>query len=687
MREVDYDEFDQERNESDSLTIKNSDDKNEISNDPGYNGADDDLLNRTFYLDEGENLNISGSNEDLISDNNNLFEVDDVVDNKKRIKNQVKDSKKKKKSNDKQVSAASKKSANKKASNEINDGLIEADKAMREVEGWNFTPNIPRRSKPSLWRRFWTSFSHGAALVAKAVTNVVTAPIVLIKYNRALNKLSKAVDVMQKKKNIDLIPGWDGAEFEKKKDEFGEEDGWDMINDPRRVPVVWSYPTAEAAEVEKGVIAPPEVSVYSDQAKAGSSRTFDGLNMGHSMIGIHYSRKSKSSNRVERYIIKYGFYPAGGTTIPSMAALMTNQNAFFPGQLSDDISHAYTISKRYKATEEQVGKILKASETYASGGYNYHKRNCTTFVRDMIIREAGLDTGGKIFEEEPIRYNFLNNALSFVGGVMGSYASAGAISGLADLSRKQDLSYQNYGNNRATAQDVKNYLDSRERGSGSKSGLTPGVAGENMRRIGIGTSGGDFSAYNYFGTMGSNSDNAKISFDDLADNIKTSYQKMADQMQAIIPNGQAKPPELELFLTSSGYLNPYMSMINAATELNNYYADNNKQEKEDEKSEAAREEKKNDKNYNVPKGIFSEADLKNMRKDLDDCKILVNKIYQFYFKGDLRINKAVMEYLSILEAGSTYIDRIYRDTASGRKIDQNVYENTNDQMYLRNVRI
>ena len=379
-------------------------------------------------------------------------------------------------------SAEEQRKADIKAIQDIDIGMREADNAMKEVRGWNFTPSIPKRSKPSLWRRFWTSFANGATRVAKAVTNVVTAPVVLLRYNYALRKLRNAVGEMQKKKNIDLIPGWDGATFERKTDNNGNEDGWDMLGDMRRVPVVWAHTTAEKA-VENGKLIDPEISVLVDQPKPGSSKSFDFLDMGHTMIGIHYSRMSKAANRVNRYQIQYGFYPAGGTATKSMLALKGNENAIFPGQLMDDYDHSYSIGRRYKATEEQVGRILKASETYASGGYGFYKRNCTTFVRDMVEKEAGLNTGGILFENEQIRFNAIMNMGRMVGGFMGSFATANVYSQLADMSKNTDNSYQGYGNKRVNVQDVKNYLDSRNESGDEHVGFLPGVTGENLRRL------------------------------------------------------------------------------------------------------------------------------------------------------------------------------------------------------------
>jgi hypothetical protein len=105
---------------------------------------------------------------------------------------------------------------------------------------------------------------------------------------------------MQDQKHYDTIPGWNGARYEKKPVESGA----DILLDQRRVPTVWSRITAGKADDGKGNPIPPEVTVYFDQPKIGSSSNFGGKNgvdMGHAMLGIDYSRYSYETSRYERY--------------------------------------------------------------------------------------------------------------------------------------------------------------------------------------------------------------------------------------------------------------------------------------------------------------------------------------------------------------------------------------------------
>lgn len=85
------------------------------------------------------------------------------------------------------------------------------------------------------------------------------------------------------------------------------------------------------------------------------------------------------------------------------------RNAIVPGQMRDDTDHPYDISRRYPATVQQVNAILKSSETYADEGYGYYDRNCTTFVKEMVVDKAHLATGGEIFKWSEIGFSNWGN--------------------------------------------------------------------------------------------------------------------------------------------------------------------------------------------------------------------------------------------------------------------------------------
>ncbi len=181
------------------------------------------------------------------------------------------------------------------------------------MRGWNFAAVPIKAKKQGFLSKFWNRTAGLFARVGKLAVNIATAPVAIYKYVSSNSSLSKARQKMQQAKSYDTIPGWNGALFDRKEDETAE----DILSDQRRVPVVWSYMTAGRAEIDqngKKVAAPPEVSIMVHQAKAGSSAALNGIDMGHVMLGISYTRYSNVTGRNQRYAIQYGFYPAGGFT-------------------------------------------------------------------------------------------------------------------------------------------------------------------------------------------------------------------------------------------------------------------------------------------------------------------------------------------------------------------------------------
>ncbi len=571
-------------------------------------------------------------------------------------------------------------SDDRKAHNQMVAGMKEADNAMREVKGWNYTPVTRERSKPGKWRRFWDRFSAGAARVTKAVTNVVTAPVVAIYNAVAKKRLKNAEKTMQAVKKYDEIPGWEGAVFDKKKDESG----LDILRDNRRVPTVWSYITAGKAVEEDGSAVPPEVSVFVDQPKEGSSRSLSGIKMGHTMIGLNYTRLSRVSRRAERYSIIYGFYPAGGFTSPFSAIMMASENAYSPGQLIDDRTHPYTISRRYKATMKQLSDIVKASETYAEGGYGFFKRNCTTFARDMIVSVAGLDTGGKIFEEETTRFNFRTNFLRGLGGIVGSFPSGTENSRLAELSKKDDTSYQGYGNKRVTKTDVDNYNRTRSTsgfindlfGSGRK-GYAPGVTGENLRRIhNDWDTNGVLSSYKYAGNMGKKADEVSYDLDEYVENLRSEGNLLRISMNNLLADKRDLPPQLEAFI--GGFNESALApLVGIQRKMDDYYA--NLPRKNDEAGNPIEPDRD-------VGSVATRDDIRRIHENLINAQKNVSLMFTKYFKGDRRLDSQVMKYLSIIQIGLTFMDLLYSHTAIDKKGVES-YVNPYDALYINKGKI
>ena len=67
-----------------------------------------------------------------------------------------------------------------------------------------------------------------------------------------------------------------------------------------------------------------------------------------------YSRYSKTSGELERYNLRYGFYPAGGLNTTSTQAVLGYQKAVIPGQLLNEKGNSYNISRSYPATRGAI---------------------------------------------------------------------------------------------------------------------------------------------------------------------------------------------------------------------------------------------------------------------------------------------------------------------------------------------
>lgn len=287
----------------------------------------------------------------------------------------------------------------------------EKNAEMEKIKSWNFRSQRLERviERPGAGSKF-------LSFLGWAVGALLSLPVSPVMYIASyITSLFGDKAKMQKKREHNMIPGWDGKTFDT------EASGKEILADFRRVPTIWSYLTADKAADDEGKKPrDPVITVYADQPKDGSSEAMVGGSIGHTMLGIEYSRFSKISNRYERYGLKYGFYPAGGRFTLPLTLTLQNRNAVIPGQLMNDREHRFSISRRYPAKPKQVNDIIKASETYADKGYGYYDRNCTTFVKEMVVDVAHLATGGEIFKNSGISFTHRENFGLFLGNMTGS---------------------------------------------------------------------------------------------------------------------------------------------------------------------------------------------------------------------------------------------------------------------------
>ena len=524
------------------------------------------------------------------------------------------------------------------AAGEVVNDLERINQSMQQVAARDFVSVPMQRQKPSGWRKFWSRATTVFGKVTQAIVNTVTAPFALYKRIRAGKRLQEAERRMQESRNYETIPGWGGATYEKP--ENGEEKGEDILNDQRRVPTVWSYLTAGKAEIAKDEPAPPTVSVMVDQPKEGSAQSLDGAEMGHAMIGIEYTRYSNITKRNERYGLKYGFYPTGGLRT-SGRAVMAVYNARVPGELQNDKNHAYTISRRYPATMEQVGAIVKASEKYADEGYGYYSRNCTTFVKEMMVDKAGIiSEGDGIFRMAEVGFSPSGSFFNWAGNAAGSYLQAGADNIMSSMADRDDLTYQAYGNKRVTREDVARYRSSLNESTFIKSTYIPAKVGEELRLNESGRAG-ELGSMSYAGSLGKSAEQADVNIVLLQDELFRQTSALEDLIN-IRFNGKRMPEKLASFVRDLPLMGSYELSVLEQT------FDSRKAAKgipEDEPKE--------------PYEFLSAVEIRDTRQTLEEYIRRCGNVYEEILKSDAKFNLPFMHLISLLQMTVQHLDGQY----------------------------
>lgn len=350
--------------------------------------------------------------------------------------------------------------------------LAQADEGQRALQNESFVPVTGTAKKQSRIGKFFRGLGH---MLYSGIVALTTPVGYLIGRIVRLFGRRKA---QQQSRIQRLIPG--SIEREQFPEyQINEADQDQKIeNDTRRVPLVWEQKIPEKPD------QPPQISIMVEQPKEGSADSMNGNEMGHAMVGLFYSRLNRFSGKMERYRIKYGFYPKGGFVNGTSTYTMLMSGMIVPGQLVNDREHSYTVARTFDLTNDKVNKVLRMSENYAQGGYGYFKRNCTTFARDAA--EEAKVNAGNIFEETDVNFS-TNPGLTalLTGGFLGaglanSGMNEGMLNHIYNRSKVDDLSYAGFGQKLATTDDIERASRSRSLNKRMR-GLAPGIAGENMR--------------------------------------------------------------------------------------------------------------------------------------------------------------------------------------------------------------
>lgn len=512
----------------------------------------------------------------------------------------------------------------------------------------NVAPFVPQHAPQDQWSTAGMMVNGTARLVGNALgvpivglaTNVTNIAHPIIRY-----RVKKQVQEGQKRRHHKLVPGREDETFASNPGRGG------VLGDFRRVPTVWSYLTAGKATEngrEDGRDVPPKLSVYVRQPKTGSSQTMN-HSIGHAMLGIEYTRPSKITGKKERYNIQYGFYPAGGI-IALNSALMMGHGAVIPGKLMDDHEETYDVSKSYTVDERHAEAVAAASEKYTEqGGYGYYTRNCATFVRDMF-RVGGIpdNTVDQIFREEFVRFDAKSNGGFLLGNGLRFWADTNTQRKLGDLTKKDDLSYEGWGNKRVTKQDFSRYIATKNSAGFGVKSLSPAAAGENIRRMN--DVRGQLGSYRYVSQSLRNPDKPKEeadkvdpSYGNLLHAIRVESRAVMDKIYTLVPAGQLQEADKDFrkWLASLPTYGDGIGII-----CNEFY-------KvlaglpDDERDNAEPDD------YVMP-ARFREAYEKTEAE-----MAMLSLYYQKFFKSDSRLNTEVMNLLSTLQIALSTINMTY----------------------------
>ncbi len=441
----------------------------------------------------------------------------------------------------------------------------------------------------------------------------------------------------------DTIRSPDGAAGNFRNRSGGERAENDPIDvDFRKIPGVWAELTAGEAVDEDGNPLKPVITIYVAEPEEKTDNTY-ASDIGHTFIGLEFSHFSKASNRFERYITKYGLFAPGGETASSYIAGL-HKNATVPAQLLNDRDYSYKISQSFPAEPQQVNAIMKASETYADKGYRLFERNCTTFVRDMVINTAHIKAAEHILKSEEILMTNTMNLGVFGSAAFSMNASLGMKHTFEELGAQDDMSYERMGNKRFTKEEYDRYHESLKGGTDwEKYGMSPNTAAENMRRV-KNPDAGLINALNYKGAPGDRG-NTGYTLEDISRDFEKDAEDLNGKLREITPEEMLANPDVPYEFIR--IFSSFMTMMSPVNDLISKIIDEHQA-----------------KNITGMKKM-EEYDcitlqlLRNVRKDLMSNIKDLNTLLFKYYQNDDRIHLPVIHLIALLNKGVETIDNAY----------------------------
>ncbi len=487
----------------------------------------------------------------------------------------------------------------------------------KPIAGWNFDAHaLPERHRPSGGNKFISKLAwYSGKTVGKVLgwlVNILWLPGFIKNMGTRTINWFKNRSGLQERRDHGVIPGWNGARFEERS---GNRD--ELNIDFRKVPEVWAYPIPGKAEESKGVPRDPIFSVYVSQPEEDQDKQMDAANnTGYSGVGIEFSRYSQTTQRWERFNLRYGFYTQGGLP-ETVDAITAFHKATIPAQLMNERRNPYDVSRSYPVKNRQVNAVLKASRTYADKGYNNYTRNCTTFAKDMA-KAADVPGVDALFKRDDVEFSSKARKQLFGASIITTYSKADFSDYMTKVTHGDNYNYQGFGNKRATAKDYEHYKDSLSyfKAVPTEADM-PNAAAENLRRDRRWKTGGTLGKWKNKGKQ----------LDEVKEMIQDNGNQILNILQNITPDGRLDgdlPDELSGIIDMLHHMDRPLQIVGFK--------------------------------------LYTRSEMEQMRTGLTDMIQKLNLLLLKYYKNDKRLHFAVLNTINLLNDAIDDVDGRYQQT-------------------------
>ena len=248
-----------------------------------------------------------------------------------------------------------------------------------------------------------------------------------------------------------------------------------------------------------------------------------------------------------------------------------------------------------------------------------------------------------MFKVEEVGLNRSSNLKRWAAGAWSTYFASGVRKRFAELSGKADQKYQNFGNSSVTAEDIRRFKKSTGEASFVKRGYTPAGTGEGLR-MQKGESAGVLSSFEYSGDP-----NVDLAFvnrnpDALKGNISRAASQLKAAIMSTIPQDKVNsmPQSITDYVSMMDEL-PDDALDRVTARFTGHSADK------------------------LFRNVTGD-DIKRARNILSSQSEMVGWGYNIYLGSDPRLDKPVMNLLSVYQIAIDFLDEQY-----GKAVDQEAH--------------